>query len=53
MIGPLIEVINGVLRIGIAYLFKKAFLGEGYATEGSKACMEYAFHILHANKMIA
>lgn len=53
VMGPLIELINGVLHIGIAYLLKKAFWGKGYATEGVKACMEYAFHVLHADKVIA
>lgn len=35
-----------VLEIG--YLFRKAFWGQGYATEAARACKRYAFGALHA-----
>ena len=39
--------------MGIAYILNKKYWGMGFATEGAKACANYAFDILHANKIIA
>ncbi|MDE7191338.1 MAG: GNAT family N-acetyltransferase [Clostridia bacterium] len=53
VIGPLVEEIEGVKYIGIAYILNKKYWGMGYATEGATACINYAFDILHADKIIA
>lgn len=53
VIGPLIEEIHGVKYIGIGYILNKRYWGKGYASEGAKACMDYAFDCLNADKVIA
>lgn len=53
MMGPLIENIQGRAHIGVAYILDKKYWGQGYATEGAKACMEFAFSHLHAENVIA
>lgn len=52
VIGPLIENINGINHIGIAYIINKKYWGKGYACEGAKACMDYAFNVLNAQEVI-
>jgi len=39
--------------IEIAYILKQEFWGKGYATEGIKACVDYIFNVLNADKCIA
>jgi len=39
--------------IEIAYILKQEFLGKGYAIEGIKACVDYIFNVLNADKYIA
>ena len=51
--GPLIEIINGVRHIGVAYIFAKAYWGNGYAAEAAAACVNYAFDSLSADEVIA
>lgn len=53
MIGPLVERIEGDERIGVAYILAKACWRRGYATEGARACMDYAFGTLGAKSVIA
>ncbi|SHK88945.1 GNAT family N-acetyltransferase [Desulforamulus aeronauticus] len=53
VIGPLIEEIDGIPYTGIAYILNKNFWCKGYAVEGAKACMDYAFAKLNADKVIA
>lgn len=53
VIGPLVEEINDELFIGIAYILNKKSWGKGYAVEGARACIEYAFNNLNAMKVIA
>ena len=36
----------------MGYILKKAQWGRGYATEGAKACIDYAFEVLNADKVI-
>jgi len=36
----------------IGYILRKAYWGKGYATEGAKACIDYAFDVLNADKVI-
>ncbi|MGE7837288.1 GNAT family N-acetyltransferase [Viridibacillus arvi] len=53
VIGPMIDSIEGVSYIEIAYILDKVFWGKGYAIEGAEACMKYAFNELKAEKVIA
>ena len=53
VMGALIERINNKSFIGIAYILNKKSWGKGYATEGVKACIEYAFNELKAKEVIA
>lgn len=53
VIGPMIDSIEGVSYIEIAYILDKVFWGKGYAIEGAEACMNYAFNELKAEKVIA
>lgn len=53
VMGPLIENIDGKEYIGVAYILNKKYWSKGYATEGVRACIEYAFKKLNANKVIA
>ena len=51
--GPLIEDIDGIKYIGIAYIMDKKYWGKGYGFESAKASMGYAFNNLNANVVIA
>ncbi len=51
--GPLIETINGVRHMGIAYIFAKACWGNGYAAEAAAGCVNYAFNVFGAKEVIA
>lgn len=51
MAGPLIEDINGINYIGIAY--NKKYWGKGYGFESAKASKDYAFNNLNAKVVIA
>lgn len=53
VMGPLIENIQGISHIGIAYILDKKYRGQGYAAEGATACLEFAFTRLRARKVIA
>ncbi len=53
VVGPLKANIDGTAYIEIAYIFNKAFWGKGYAYEGAKACVNYSFDKLKADKVIA
>ncbi|MEG0134913.1 MAG: GNAT family N-acetyltransferase [Cetobacterium sp.] len=53
VIGPLVEEINNKSFIGIAYILNKKSWGKGYAVEGARACIEYAFNNLNSLKVIA
>ena len=49
IIGLILSEINGVRCAELGYLVHPAFQRQGYAHEGAKACMEYAFHSLDAD----
>ncbi len=53
VIGPIVEVVEDVPYMGLGYILKKRYWGKGYAVEGAKACMAYAFDRLGAQKVIA
>ncbi|WP_366516781.1 GNAT family N-acetyltransferase [uncultured Clostridium sp.] len=52
-IGLLDEVVNGKHFIGLGYILKKKFWHKGFATEGAKAMLDYAFNILKREEVIA
>lgn len=51
-IGLLRQAINDEKYWGLGYILKKAHWGKGYAIEGGKACIDYAFDVLDAGKVI-
>lgn len=53
IMGPLIEYTDCESAMGIAYILKKEHWGKGYAFEGAKASVEYAFEQLDATRVIA
>lgn len=53
VMGPLLEKIENETHIGVAYILNKKSWGKGYAHEGVKACIEYAFNNLNAKNVIA
>ena len=52
-IGILPCKIHGTPQIGIGYILKYGFQGRGYAFEGARSCMEYAFRNLHTPFAVA
>lgn len=52
-IALLWEEIKGKECMGIGYMLRKDCWGKGYAIEGAKACVEYAFRHLHVPEVIA
>ena len=52
-IGLLEENINGLSRTGIGYMLKKKHINKGYATEGARAMIKYAFEYLGKEEVIA
>ena len=53
VIGLLTEEIAGEACIGVGYILDDRFWGKGYAAEGAQACLNYAFSVLHAPRVIA
>lgn len=51
-IGLLRETIAGEAVWGIGYILRTRFYGQGYATEGAQAMMDYAFGVLRAPKVV-
>jgi RimJ/RimL family protein N-acetyltransferase len=51
-IGLLKETIEGEIVWAIGYILMSEHHGNGYATEGANAMINYAFHILKAPKII-
>lgn len=52
-IGLLAEEIEGRRHVGLGYILGKRHWGKGYAAEGARACMDYAFEALGADRVIA
>ena len=40
-------------EVDLGYRLKKKFWGQGYATEASRACLDYGFHQLGLGRIIA
>lgn len=53
LMGILPITIKEVDYIEVAYILKQEFWGRGYATEGIKACEDYIFNVINADKYIA
>ncbi|WP_312561088.1 GNAT family N-acetyltransferase [Anaerospora sp.] len=53
VMGPLIEQMEDGEQIGIGYILNKQYWGKGYAVEGARASLDYAFQYLKADKVIA
>lgn len=53
IIGIVPEAIEGVQYTGLGYLIRREHQRKGYAYEGAKACLEWAFRELHPDKIIA
>jgi len=53
LIGPLVETIHGEDHVGLGYILRRDRWGMGYAAEGARACLDYAFTTLHAEEVIA
>lgn len=51
-IGLLHQTINNEKYWEIGYILNTDYCGKGYATEGAKACIEYAFDVLKTDKVI-
>jgi len=45
--------INGENVLELAYMLKKTFWNKGFAVEGSRACLDYAFKIMGVGKVCA
>ncbi len=51
-IGLLHQTINQEKYWDIGYILAKEYWHKGYATEGARACIDYAFNVLNADKVI-
>jgi [ribosomal protein S5]-alanine N-acetyltransferase len=51
--GCVIQVVEDKEEVEIAYHVRRDLWGNGYATEGARACMEYAFNTLRAPRVIS
>lgn len=49
--GLTMQNVEGVQELEIGYLLKKKRWHKGYATEAAAACKEYAFDVLHQNRV--
>lgn len=53
LIGLLNEDIDGDIQLGVGYILAKHHWGKGYAAEGAKGWLDYAFDTLGAARVIA
>ena len=53
VIGLLWEETPEGRKLGVGYILRKKFWGKGYASEGAKACLDYAFKFLLAGEVVA
>ena len=52
-VGFIIQNIDGIEELEIAYLIKKRYWHKGYATETAIACKEYAFNCINKNRVVS
>lgn len=52
-VGLLKEVIDARDYVGLGYMLKRRYWGQGYAKEACNGCLQYAFEILKADAVIA
>ncbi|HWP51573.1 MAG TPA: GNAT family N-acetyltransferase [Clostridia bacterium] len=53
LMGLLNEDIDGDIQLGVGYILAKQHWGKGYAAEGAKGWIDYAFNTLGATQVIA
>lgn len=53
LMGPLNEDIDGDIQLGIGYILARRHWGKGYAIEGAKGWLGYAFDTLGAARVVA
>lgn len=53
LMGLLNEDIDGDVQLGVGYILTKRHWGKGYASEGAKGWLDYAFNTLGATRVIA
>ncbi len=53
LMGLLNEDIDGDIQLGVGYILSRCCWGRGYAAEGAKGWLDYAFGILGAARVIA
>ena len=53
LMGLLNEDIDGDVKLGVGYILAKQHWGKGYAAEGTKGWVDYAFNTLGATQVIA
>jgi ribosomal-protein-alanine N-acetyltransferase len=51
--GLVIQDVDGVAELEVAYQFNKAYWGNGYATEAARGCLEYARTQLGRTRIIS
>jgi RimJ/RimL family protein N-acetyltransferase len=51
--GLLVENIDGVDKLGIAYMYNREYWHNGYAAEAAKSCIRYAFAGLGYEEVVA
>ena len=51
--GLVIQDVDGVAELEVAYQFNKAYWGHGYATEAARGCMDYARTQLGRTRIIS
>ena len=51
--GCILQDVEGTNHIEVGYHVRRDLWGKGYATEAAKACMEHAFKILGASRVIS
>lgn len=51
-VGPIMEEIEGQKHLGLGYIIKRDFWGQGYGKEASIACLDYCFDILNKEEVL-
>lgn len=51
--GLLVQCVDGVKELEVAYRFDNEYWGNGYASEAAKSCIDYARNILQTQTLIS